>query len=303
VKITIVGAGAVGSLLGALLSSRHDVTLIGRAWHMEPIARSGLRVQARAPFTVHPKTATSAVGLSAPDLVLLTVKAFDTEAALAGMTPLMGASTILVSVQNGLGNWEQAQAAYPRHAVLAATLTYGASIPEPGVVAWNGTGEVVLGGTRARHEVVQRVAQALAATELTVRTTDNVAGALWLKAIVNAAINPLTAIHRVPNGALIEDAALRQRMKRVCDEALRVARAQGVRLPVEDPSTEAERIARLTATNRSSMLQSVERGLPTEIDQITGAILRAAKIHGIPCPENQSLYDAVRGLRAGTAVG
>src|SRR6185503_11209581 len=111
--------------------------------------------------------------------------------------------------------------------------------------------------------------QAFAAARLQARSADNVDGILWLKAIVNAAINPLTAIHRVPNGRLLSDAALLAQMKSVCREAVLVARAERVTLPTEDVWATVESVARTTSANHSSMLQSVQRGRRTEIDAIT----------------------------------
>jgi 2-dehydropantoate 2-reductase len=296
VKVVVFGAGAVGSLLGAILSRTHEVTLIGRAPHVDAIRNHGLQVEGNETFRVQPDARTSTAGLGPADLVLLSVKAFDTAAALRELSPLMGPKTILINIQNGLGNWEQARRAYPKNHVLGASVMYGAMTPKPGVVHWSGPGEVTIGGILLDSDAVEAARAALKAGGVNVRTTDNIAGVLWMKAIINAAINPLTALHRVPNGRLLEDPALRQALRRATEEAVRVAHAEGIRLPAPDPIAEVERVVVMTKTNRSSMLQSIEKGLPTEIEAITGAILGAAGRHGIACPENERLYQAIKKL-------
>lgn len=299
-KITVVGAGAMGSLLGALLSKVHAVTLIGRPAHAATIRTRGLRIDGQASFTAQVDARDKVDGLPPPDLVLLTVKAHDTKAALAAMTPLIGPNTILVTAQNGLGNWEAAQQAYPRNPVLAASVTYGAFLKEAGSVQWNGTGEIVIGGRVPDAMHVRAAVSAFEAAGLQVKASENVQGTLWLKAIINTSINPLTAIHRVANGRLLSDPSLLAQMRAACKEAESVAIAEGVSLGTNEVWPLVENVARMTASNRSSMLQSIERGQRTEIDAITGEILATARRHGISCPTNTALFGAVKKLERAT---
>lgn len=295
-KITVVGAGSIGSLLGALLSKTHTVTLIGRPAHAATIRANGLRVDGQATFTAKVDARDKVDGLPPPDLVLLTVKAYDTKAALSAMAPLIGLKTIFVTAQNGLGNWEAARTSYPKNPILAASVTYGAFLKQPGSVQWNGTGEIVIGGHATDAAHVTTAVKAFEAAGLRVKPSDNVQGTLWLKAIINTSINPLTAIHRVPNGQLLEDPALLGLMRAACREAHAVALAEKVELSTKDPWSVVENVARTTATNRSSMLQSLERDQRTEIDAITGEILVAARRHNVPCPTNSMLFESVKKL-------
>lgn len=292
----IFGAGAVGSILGAFLTRAHDVILVGREPQVQAIRRAGLAVEGKEQFKIRAEARTNCDGVPPVDAILVTVKAYDTPEALRGIRPVVVTHTRIVMAQNGLGNWEQALAAYPRRRVLGASVTYAGQLVAPGRVAWNGGGEVVLGGRTEDARSAEELAGELRRADLQVRTTDNLAGTLWLKAVANAAINPLTAIHRCPNGRLLEDPRLRDQMRQAAQEAVGVAQAEGVKLPAPDPVALVEQIVRQTASNRSSMLQSVERGQRTEIDAITGEILRAARRHGIPCPVNLALLAAVKRL-------
>jgi 2-dehydropantoate 2-reductase len=119
---------------------------------------------------------------------------------------------------------------------------------------------------------------------------------LWGKLVINAAINPLTALLGVPNGELLARREARTLLAAVAREAASVAVAQGTRLPYPDPVVAAETIARRTETNRSSMLQDVLRGAPTEIDAINGAIVQAGAQVGVPTPINRTLWQLVKAL-------
>ena len=122
---------------------------------------------------------------------------------------------------------------------------------------------------------------------------------VWGKLVVNAAINPLTALLGVPNGALLERPAARRVMATLARETAAVARALGISLPFGDPVARAEDVARHTAANRSSMFQDVKRGAPTEIDAICGAIFRAGEARGVAAPVNWAMWQLVSALRPG----
>ena len=293
-RIVVFGAGALGSLLGALLARVHDVTLIGRRDHVHAVRRDGLTVTGNASLTVNvPAHESAPAGLKA-DLVLLTVKSFDTQRALEQLAPLIGPDTTLVSVQNGLGNLELASARYPHGIVLGSAVMVGAAMEAPGRVAWNGPGEIIIGATPKEAAEAKVVAVAFAAAGIEARAVADIRPALWRKAMVNAAINPLTSLHRVPNGRLLEDPTLRDQMFAAAKEAALVGRAEGIDLPEDDAVATVERVAKQTATNRSSMLQDVERGGRTEIDAIAGELLSAAEGH--PLPYTEVVYALVKGL-------
>ena len=128
------------------------------------------------------------------------------------------------------------------------------------------------------------------------RVAEDVDALLWGKLAVNAAINPLTALLRVPNGALLESPWAREVMRRAAGEVAAVAAARGIRLPFDDAGAQAEQVARQTALNRSSMLQDVLRGAESEIEAINGAVMRAAESAGVDVPANRLLYALVKAL-------
>ena len=119
---------------------------------------------------------------------------------------------------------------------------------------------------------------------------------LWGKLVINAAINPLTALLRVQNGELLERPAARELLAEVAKEAASIATRQGISLPYPDPVLAVEEVARNTAANYSSMLQDVMRGTVTEIEAINGAIVRVGEHMGVPTPVNRLLWGLVKSL-------
>lgn len=293
-KVLVFGAGALGSLLGAMLAGRHDVTLVGRAPHVEAVQKDGLRIEGVRTIHAHPKAATKVEGDEGYDVIFLTVKAFDTPTAIEGLRPAVGPVTVIVSAQNGLGNYEALKAAFPHNPVLAAVVTYGAMLAGPGRVVYAGQGEILVGGTAKELDSAGRIGRSLREAGFKALGLPDIRGHLWQKVIVNAAINPLAALSGKSNGEFLEDPALQARAKKIVDEAAAVARAQRAPLPERDTFAVMERIAKATEKNKVSMLQDLEKGRRTEIDQINGAIVEAGKAAGIPTPENAAVLAEVK---------
>ncbi len=200
--------------------------------------------------------------------------------------------------------------------VLAALRTSGWARPEdwvvravhsvpalwvgPGVVRATGTGEVILptpGGRGALAGPIELFKELLRGAGLTVRTSSDIDREVWRKALLNAAINPVTALHGVPNGRLI-DGSLRSEAVALLTEARAVARAQGFVFGEAEATREFERVVRATSENRSSMLQDIDRGRPTEIEAISGELLRLGAVHGLDLPHTRAACVAVRARAA-----
>jgi 2-dehydropantoate 2-reductase len=299
-EILVFGAGSLGSLLGGLLARAHDVALVGREPHVSAVQADGLRITGVEAVDTRPAATTDATGASA-DLALVTVKAYDTEAAARVLAT--GDYGAVCSLQNGMGN-EGVLADAVDAPVLAGTVTYGAGLVDPGHVEWRGRGTITLGAWRPADDAAtaERVAAAFRAADLDAEAVDDVRRRLWEKLAVNAAINPVTALARVENGALIE-APLAGLARTAAVETAGVARAEGVGLPDETAADAAATVARETAQNRSSMLQDVTRRRRTEIDAINGYVVDRAAATDRAVPVNRTLAELIRGWERGTGVG
>src|SRR6266487_904451 len=292
VRIVVFGAGAMGSFFGGLLSRRHDVTLIGRADHVAAIRARGLRITGKTAMIARPHAATRLPAGAEPELIFLTTKSYDTAKAMSTLRPFAD-EALFVTVQNGLGNAEAI--AKVAHRVVAGTTAHGVTYLGPGEIRHAGVGETVLGAWAGVREAdLVRLRDLLADVGVVAQITGDAKTELWSKLVVNASINPLAALAGVPNGRLVRDNGLLACMEAVCREATSVAKAEGASVDPDELLHRTVLVARRTAANRGSMLQDLDRHRRTEIDSITGAVVRAAARDEIPVPLNRVLLALVR---------
>jgi 2-dehydropantoate 2-reductase len=297
-KIAIVGPGAIGCLFAAhLAEAGNDVALFDRRPDRAAlISRRGIRITARGRTrTVAVPATTEPARIRPCDVVCFCVKAFDTAAAARAAIPLFGPHTIAVSLQNGLGNAESLATALPRQAILCAVTANGSTTTAPGEIVHAGWGPTnVAAFEPGRAGDAAAFAGALRAAGLDANALDDAGGMLWSKLIVNAAINPVSALWGVPNGELLVRPELRALLASAAREAQTVAVALHLRLLYPDAAEEAARVCALTRANRSSMLQDLARGAPTEIDAISGPIVAEGHRLGLGVQTNETLLHSVR---------
>lgn len=295
-KVTVFGAGGVGGLLGGMLSPGHEVSLIGRHELVLAVERDGLRLSGTVDGTYRPAVRETVEGLGEQDVVFITVKAYDTDAAVREVTPLVGAHTLVASVQNGLGNVEKLVRGFGPRAIVGVPVL-GATVLGPGRIRVSGLKDVAVGSTVGQHGNAMRLGALLSDCGIPSRMSANIISEVWSKAVVNAAVNPITALVGKENGAILRDDGLLEVSRAACMEGARAAEASGVSLGSDDPFERVLEVVRATSGNRSSMLQDVERGRRTEIDEINGALVRAGEAMGVEMPVNRALWALVRGRR------
>jgi 2-dehydropantoate 2-reductase len=178
--------------------------------------------------------------------------------------------------------------------VALGVTTAGATLLGPGLARVGGDGIISL----ESHPYIESLQKMLLDAQLRVEIVGDANMLVWGKLVINASINPLTALLAVPNGALIEKPGARLVMEALARETAGVAAALGIHLPFSDPVSTVLDVARRTATNRSSMFQDVKRGAPTEIDAICGAVVRAGQSGNIPTPVNWTMWQLVRAISA-----
>lgn len=301
--VVVFGGGAVGSLLAARLEVGGIPTvLVARPDHVRAIRAHGLRVDGAAGDPVPIDAVDHLPGSIEAEAVLVTVKTFDLPVALDSIGHGLRPAPLLL-LQNGIGFETAAISALaaagwpaPADRVVRAVHSLPATWVAPGIVRAAGSGEVVLPSPAARPAVagaIDRFAALFRTAGIPVRLADDFDREVWRKLLVNAAINPVTAAHGVPNGRL-RDGPLRAEAERLLAEALAVARAAGIAIAPRDAEADLDRVVRATAANRSSMLQDIDRGRPTEIDAISGEIVRIGERTGIALPATRAAIAAVR---------
>jgi 2-dehydropantoate 2-reductase len=294
--ILIVGTGALATLFAARLSQAGSrVTMLG-TWKdgLDALGKNGARLldaqgdehqfDVRVANDPH-----ECIGIKS---ALVLVKAWQTERVARQLVECLAEDGVAVTLQNGLGNRETlAQSLGPGRVALGTTTT-GATLLGPGLARAGGEGIISI----ERHPALGFIDKALQSTGFNVQIVEDAQSLIWGKLVINAAINPLTALLRVPNGQLLERPSARRMMSSLAYETAQVASAEKIPLPFPDPIAAAEDVARKTGANHSSMFQDVLRGAPTEIDAICGAVVKAAQKHQIHTPANWACWNLVKAL-------
>ncbi len=305
IRVSVLGAGAVGCYYGGMLArAGHRVVLIGRAQHVAAFRRNGLHFEGLKfdeQVPVEASTEPDAVG--GAQLVLFCVKSTDTESAAAQIAPHLDANALVVNLQNGVDNTERIQARVPCP-VIPAVVYVATEMKGPGHLKHHGRGDLVIGGLdeRISSAILQELKVQFEKASIPTRISENVAGELWAKLVVNCAYNALSAITQLPYGKMVQGTGVRELMRDVIEETLAVAKAHGVRM-APDLLASTYRIAEAMPTQYSSTAQDLARGKPTEIDHLNGFVVKKGESLGVPTPANRALHALVRLLEAKQRAG
>jgi len=300
-NIVIVGAGAIGSLFGALLAKKNSVVLVGRAPHITAIQHSGLNITGKTHLHVKLPAVESIKDASiSANLVILTVKSYDTETAVKQIVPLMQDETMIMSLQNGLDNIEKMEHRFDKDKILAGVTTHGAIFSNSGVIRHTGIGKTILGeldGSQSKR--LETMVHLFNDAGIETQASDDIMKEIWAKVIINSCINPLTAFFNCKNGYLLENPLLEKTVEIICKESTVIAQAEGISVSTLGMIQRTKEVIKDTAKNYSSMLQSVQQGKKTEIESINGKLIRIGKQHKIDTSLNKILVELVTSLNTG----
>jgi 2-dehydropantoate 2-reductase len=285
-----MGAGAVGCYYGAMLArAGHQVTLIGRAQHVDAVRRAGLRLQTNQfDESIKLESSTQPNAIRGAGIVLFSVKSTDTEAAGKALAPHLEPDAAILTLQNGVDNAERLAATLGRE-VIPAVVYVAVEMAGAGHVRHHGRGELLIGRGKGSEAIVA----AFGAAGVPVEISDNVAGALWAKLIVNCAYNALSAITQLPYGRLVQGAGVPAVMDEVVNECLAVARACGVQIAGDMHET-VRKLAHTMPGQYSSTAQDLARHKKTEIDHLNGFVVHKGEALGVPTPVNRVLLALVK---------
>lgn len=297
-NIVVYGAGAIGSLFGGLLSRQNNVFLIGRKYHVNVIRRKGLEIQGKTNLVKKISAGSSIDDISFPvDLLLLTVKSFDTEQAIMMASPIIDDHTLLINFQNGIGNLEIIKTYVSDKQIIPGITTHGSMFIRPGVIQHTGRGKTILGELNGQKtERIRHLIKCFNDAGITTTLSTAIVKDIFRKAIINASINPLTAIFQCRNGYLLKNPVLSHILEQVCIESTLIARAQGFHINPEEMCNQTLEVIRETADNYSSMVQSIQKKSQTEIDAINGNLVDIGKTYGCDTRLNQLLTKIIKSI-------
>jgi 2-dehydropantoate 2-reductase len=293
-KLAVLGPGALGCLMAALFrEAGAEVCLVD--YRPDRAARLQLRGIQVHTLEGEPRVILVPIGLAPEvgpcDLTIVAVKAYQTEAAAQALPGLMSQGGMTLTLQNGLGNLEAIARIVGPKRLLAGVGLLGVTRQDEGRIIYAGRGVIYLGaplGSEVTGSEVAAVADLFRHAGLECQPREDIEAVLWEKLVINVGINPLTALLRVPNGALLQLPEAWEVAVAAAAEAQAVARAGGLSLS-GDPSARLRQICTDTAANHSSMLQDILAGRPTEIEALNAQVSTRGRALGLPTPVNDLL--------------
>lgn len=299
-RIAIVGAGAMGGIFGAgLHEAGHDVLLVDVSGALvERLNGEGVTIErqdgertARVPATTDP------AGEAPADAVVFFVKGYHTAAAAELAAPLVGERTAVASLQNGWGNEETLAGRFGEQRVVAGVTYNSGTVRDLGRIAHTGVGATLVGpyAEGASPEAARALAEALSGAGIETTATGDIRTEIWKKLILNAATLPTSALTGLSIAPLGEPGPMLDLVGEVAREATAAARAGGLEIDAGERVEAIEKLLARGGMGKASMLQDFEAGRRTEIDTVTGAVVREAERHGVDVPRNRALYALVVG--------
>jgi 2-dehydropantoate 2-reductase len=318
VRICIYGAGAVGGLIAAWLSrtSGNEVSAVARGAQLEALRRDGLRVRDRASgkttsFSILASDDPAVLGPQ--DYVIVAVKAQNLTEVAAGIAPLLGPDTSIVTAMNGVPWWffdclkfgggkarletldpgGALSRAMPTHRIVGCVVHLAASTPEAGLISHNQGRKLILGQPGGANTTrVKRISAALTVAGFEIAVTGSIEKEFWVKLIGNVSFNPVSALTVSTADRLIESREIKAYLIEVMQEVLAIGRAVGVDAAI-DPEARID-MARALGPFKTSMLQDLEAGKRLEIDGLLAGTLEIARKAGVKAPYTESLFGLIR---------
>jgi len=306
-RYLIYGTGAIGSVLAGFLHKiGRSVTLAGRGEHFRVLSEKGLRIEGIWGEHIVPAAEVRILSSNFEErfsVILLCVKSKDTEDSASEAAHLLDEGGIMISMQNGLNNWEAVARHVGEHRSAGARVIFGAEITEPGLAKVTVNADDVLLGEPflpVNRPLLEAVQKDLSHSGIPCKVVgkDEIWAAIWGKVLYNSSLNPLGALLEVPYGRLGENAETREIIRRVIEEIFLVIMAKGVKVPYRDAEDYyhylLDKQLPPTADHRASMLQDILLGRKTEIDALNGAISSYARDHGLAAPYNDLLTALIK---------
>ena len=295
-NIVIFGAGAIGSLFGALLYKKNNVVLIGISSHVNAIKKNGLKITGKTNMSVNISSEDSVDNVTfSVDLLILTVKSHDTKSAINQAKKIIDDNTVILSLQNGLDNIDNIKKIIDSNQIIAGVTTYGAIFSEPGIIKHTGIGQTILGELNTQEsERLNNIVKVFNEVGIETAISMDIIKEIWIKTIVNSSINPLTTLFQCKNGYLLKNPILEKIVEKVCKESVNIANAAGTNLSYQDMVQKTKEVIRNTSDNYSSMLQSTKKNKKTEIDSINGRLAEIGRMHNIDCSLNEILVYLIK---------
>jgi 2-dehydropantoate 2-reductase len=296
-KIAIMGAGGVGAYVGARLQVEGEqVAYIARGAHLAAMQSDGLRIESPAGDVYLPKVIASddPAHIGAVDLVLFTVKLWDSESAARALSPLLDTHTRVVTLQNGIDSVEMISKFVPHTQVIGGSIYVSAVISRPGVITSPGGFHRIIVDSAGGDRTIAQLCEACdKATGIEAVATDAIDLSIWEKFITLAAVSGSTALLRASTGPILDNPDTREFLRQLLDEGVAVAKAAGHAVSGHFAENAMSKIAMMPPSFRSSMAEDLERKKPLELQWLSGRVHGLGIEYGVPTPGHSAVYRAL----------
>jgi 2-dehydropantoate 2-reductase len=298
-KIAVLGSGGIGGFLGgALTSSGNDVWFIARGNHLQAMREQGLSVDSIAlgKFHVKAKATSKPADIGPVDLILFSVKSYDTETALQGIRPLVGKDTMVLSFQNGVDNEDKIAEVLGKEHVLGGIISVESYVSEPGKIAQT-MGPVRMAFGELDGQITPRakmIHEAFVKSGLKCELSDRIEQLLWEKLLFISAAAGVCSVCRATIGDVLSFEKTRELFIAVMKEVESVARARGINLPADIVPRTLAMSEKMNKATKPSMLRDLERGKRLEVDALNGAVSRFGHQLSVPTPAEDFIYACLK---------
>ena len=298
-RIAVIGAGAMGSIYGGHLSMKNEVYLVDtNAAVVEHLQKEGLKLQENgADNLYYPKAVTSTEGIAPVDLVILFVKALFSKAALSGNKGIIGPDTYVMTLQNGSGHEDILGEFVPQDHIIIGTTNDNDAILGMGHIRHGGVGETNIGMlTEDKEGFLPKLKDALDSCGFATTIQENIQQLIWDKMFTNVSLSAVTAILSVEMGYIAANEHAWYLAERLVREAAAVARGMGLKADDEKLLAKVRATSEGSPNGVTSICADIRAGRKTEVDTISGSVVRASKKFGVPAPTHEFVVEMIHAL-------
>jgi len=298
-KILVMGAGAVGAFYGARLQQAgEDVVLCARGENLRALRAHGLEIKSfKGDLKIAVKATDNPREFAPYDLILFAVKSYDTEASARQLEGCLAQDGILMTIQNGVENEDVLCRFFPREAVMGGNSRVGAELIAPGKILHTAIGVIEFGELDGRETPrAQRLAEVFKRAGIFGELTADLKTIRWYKLMGNNSTNSVSALSRTTLGQMLEDPEGYNLVRTLMLETLAVGRAEGAKVTDDRVDLQLNQIQKSLDAYaiKTSTFQDLEKGKPLEYDAISGAVVRAARRHGMRVPATETVYTLLK---------
>ncbi len=300
-RIAVLGAGAMGSLYGGYLSRKHDVILVDvNQAVVDAINANGVTIhEPDGSVTVcHPLGAVSTAGMAPVDLIIVFVKAMFSESALSNNRGLIGPDTCIMTLQNGSGHEDTLTKFVDRAHVVIGTTQHNSAVVGPGEIRHGGSGITHVGCIEGDVSRLQYIADAFCESGLEADCSADVQKLIWGKMFTNVSASVLTGVLQVPLGFIASDKNAWALCETLVREAVAVAAGEGLEFDAEEKVAEVRHVCENSPAGITSICADLSKGRRTEVDTISGSVVRASRRNGVPAPTHAAMVALVHAMEA-----